>query len=297
MSGSLRRFARKLPELLVIWVPMLLSAGHVVVFTLWTTWVSFTPSTLMPTDGWVGLRNYSAVLATRNWKVAFDNLLLFGFSFMLLTTLVGLALAILLDQRLRGENVLRAIFLYPLAVSFVVTGTVWSWLLNPGMGVQKLVNSLGWTAFRFDWLVNRDMAIWTVVIAAIWQASGFAMALFLAGLRSVDADLLKAAQIDGAGPVRTYARLILPSLWPITVSVLVILLQFAIKTFDLVRALTEGGPGIATQLPALVVYDFMFQRGNLGRGSAAAVLMLLTLLAVLLPYAGWTYLQRRRARA
>ena len=297
MSGSLRRFARKLPELLVIWVPMLLSAGHVVVFTLWTTWVSFTPSTLMPTDGWVGLRNYSAVLATRNWKVAFDNLLLFGFSFMLLTTLVGLALAILLDQRLRGENVLRAIFLYPLAVSFVVTGTVWSWLLNPGMGVQKLVNSLGWTAFRFDWLVNRDMAIWTVVIAAIWQASGFAMALFLAGLRSVDADLLKAAQIDGAGPVRTYARVILPSLWPITVSELVILLQVAIKTFDLVRALTEGGPGIATQLPALVVYDFMFQRGNLGRGSAAAVLMLLTLLAVLLPYAGWTYLQRRRARA
>lgn len=297
MSASLRAFTRRLPEFLVIWVPMLLSAGHVVVFTLWTTWVSFTPSTLMPTDGWVGLRNYTAVLGTRNWKIAFDNLLLFGFSFMLLTTLVGLALAILLDQRLRGENVLRAIFLYPLAVSFVVTGTVWSWLLNPGMGVQKLFNSLGWTDFRFDWLVNRDMAIWTVVIAAIWQASGFAMALFLAGLRSVDADLLKAAQIDGAGPLRTYTRVILPSLWPITVSVLVILLQFAIKTFDLVRALTEGGPGIATQLPALVVYDFMFQRGNLGRGSAAAVLMLLTLLAVLLPYAGWTYLQRRRAGA
>lgn len=296
MSVSLRAFTRRLPEFLVIWVPMLLSAGHVVVFTLWTTWVSFTPSTLMPTDGWVGLRNYTSVLATRNWKIAFDNLLLFGFSFMLLTTLVGLALAILIDQRLRGENVLRAIFLYPLAVSFVVTGTVWSWLLNPGMGVQKLVNSLGWTDFRFDWLVNRDMAIWTVVIAAIWQASGFAMALFLAGLRSVDADLLKAAQIDGAGPVRTYVRVILPSLWPISVTVLVILLQFAIKTFDLVRALTEGGPGLATQLPALVVYDFMFQRGNLGRGSAAAVLMLLTLLAVLLPYAGWTYLQRRRAR-
>ena len=296
MSASLRTFTRRLPEFLVIWVPMLLSAGHVVVFTLWTTWVSFTPSTLMPTNGWVGLHNYTSVLATRNWKIAFDNLLLFGFSFMLLTTLVGLALAILIDQRLRGENVLRAIFLYPLAVSFVVTGTVWSWLLNPGMGVQKLVNGLGWTDFRFDWLVNRDMAIWTVVIAAIWQASGFAMALFLAGLRSVDADLLKAAQIDGAGPLRTYTRVILPSLWPISVTVLVILLQFAIKTFDLVRALTEGGPGLATQLPALVVYDFMFQRGNLGRGSAAAVLMLLTLLAVLLPYAGWSYLQRRRAR-
>ncbi len=286
---------RRVPEFVVIWVPLLLSAGHVVVFTAWTSWISFTPSTLMPAGGWVGLRNYTAVLATRNWNIAFDNLLLFGFSFVILTSLVGLILAVMIDQRIRGENVLRTIFLYPLAVSFVVTGTVWSWLLNPGMGVQKLVNNLGWTDFRFDWLVNRDMAIWTVVLAAIWQASGFAMALFLAGLRSVEADLVKAAQIDGAGPIRIYARVILPTLWPITISVLVILLQFAIKTFDLVRALTEGGPGIATQLPALVVYDFMFQRGNLGRGSAAAVLMLLTLLAVLLPYAAWKYFAARRA--
>ncbi len=204
-------------------------------------------------------------------------------------------LAILLDQRIRGENVLRSIFLYPLAVSFVVTGTVWSWLLNPGLGIQKLVHDLGWTSFRFDWLIDRDMAIWTIVIAAIWQSSGFAMALFLAGLRSVDADLIKAAQIDGAGPVRMYRRVILPTLWPITITVVVIQLQFAITTFDLVRALTGGGPGIATQLPALVVYDFMFQRGLLGRGAAAAVLMLLILLAVLLPYAAWRYLQRRRA--
>ena len=286
---------RRLPELLVIWVPLLLSAGHVVVFTAWTTWISFTPSTLMPAGGWVGFRNYSAVLASRNWKIAFDNLLLFGFGFVVLTALVGLVLAILIDQRIRGENVLRSIFLYPMAVSFVVTGTVWSWLLNPGMGIQKLVNDLGWSGFRFDWLVDRDMAIWTIVIAGIWQSSGFAMALFLAGLRSVDADLIKAARIDGAGPWSLYTRVILPSLWPIVIAVMVILLQFAIKTFDLVRALTGGGPGIATQLPALVVYDFMFQRGQLGRGSAAAVLMLLTLLGVLLPYAGWKYWRNRRA--
>ncbi len=286
---------RRLPEVLVIWVPLLLSAGHVVVFTAWTTWMSFTPSTLMPASGWVGLRNYTSVLATRNWKIAFDNLLLFGAGFVVLTTLVGLILAILLDQRIRGENVLRSIFLYPMAVSFVVTGTVWSWLLNPGIGIQKLMNDLGWTTFRFDWLIDRDMAIWTIVLAAIWQASGFAMALLLAGLRSVEGDLIKAAQIDGAGPARIYLRVILPALWPIVISVLVILLQFAIKTFDLVRALTGGGPGLATQLPALVVYDFMFQRGQIGRGSAAAVLMLLTLLGVLLPYAAWKYVQRRRA--
>jgi glucose/mannose transport system permease protein len=286
---------RRLPEYLTIWVPLLLCAGHLVSFALWTIWISFTPSTLIPVSGWVGLRNYTAVMATRNWNIALDNLLLFGSAFVLLSLLTGLVLAILLDQRIRGENVLRSIFLYPLAVSFVVTGTVWSWLLNPGLGIQKLVNDLSWTSFRFDWLVDRDMAIWTIVIAAIWQSSGFAMALFLAGLRSVDADLVKAAQIDGAGPIRMYRRVILPTLWPITVTVIVIQLQFAITTFDLVRALTNGGPGIATQLPALVVYDMMFQRGLLGRGAAAAVLMLLILLAVLLPYAAWRHVQRRQA--
>ena len=286
---------RRLPKFLTIWLPLLLSAGHLISFALWTIWVSFTPSTLVPVSGWVGLRNYTALMATRNWQIAFDNLLVFGCGFVLLSVLTGLVLAILLDQRIRGENVLRSIFLYPLAVSFVVTGTVWSWLLNPGIGIQKRVNGLGWTSFRFDWLIDGDMAIWTIVIAAVWQSSGFAMALFLAGLRAVDADLVKAAQIDGAGPLRMYRRVILPTLWPITVTVIVIQLQFAITTFDLVRALTCGGRVIATQLPALVVYDFMFQRGLLARGAAAAVLMLLILLAVLLPYAAWRYFQRRQS--
>lgn len=285
----------RLPEYLMIWVPLLLSAAHLISFSIWTIWISFTPSTLVPVSGWVGLRNYTSVIASRNWQIAFDNLLLFGIAFVLLSLMTGLLLAILLDQRIRGENVLRTIFLYPLAVSFVVTGTVWSWLLNPGIGIEKLVHDLGWTSFHFDWLVNRDMAIWTIVIAAIWQSSGFAMALFLAGLRSVDADIIKAAQIDGAGPMRTYLRVILPTLWPITITVIVVQLQFAISAFDLVRALTNGGPGIATQLPALVVYDLMFQRSQLGRGAAAAVLMLLILLAVLLPYAAWRYVQRRQA--
>ena len=291
IAGALRR----LPEYLIIWVPLLLSAAHLVSFALWTIWVSFTPSTLIPVSGWVGLRNYTSVLATRNWNIAFDNLLLFGGAFVVLSLFTGLVLAILIDQRIRGENVLRSIFLYPLAVSFVVTGTVWSWLLNPGLGIHgsSSTTSAG-CRFQFDWLVDRDMAIWTIVIAAVWESSGFAMAVFLAGLRSVDAELVKAAQIDGAGPIRMYRRVILPTLWPISVTVVVIELQFAISTFDLVRALTGGGPGLATQLPALVVYDLMFQRGQLGRGAAAAVLMLLILLAVLLPYAAWRYVQRRR---
>ena len=161
--------ARRLPELLAIWIPLLLSAGHIVSFALWTIWISFTASTLIPVSDLVGFRNYSAIMATRNWQIALNNLWVFGSGFVLLSLLTGLLLAILLDQRIRGENVLRSIFLYPLAVSFVVTGTVWSWLLNPGMGIQKLVNGLGWTSFRFDWLIDRDMAIWTIVVAAVWQ--------------------------------------------------------------------------------------------------------------------------------
>jgi len=294
-QSALAAGLRRVPELLVIWGPLLLAAAHIVVFTAWTVWISFTASTLMPANEFVGLRNYSSVLATRNWKIAFDNLFVFGGGFVAFTMLTGLLLAILIDQRIRGENVLRSIFLYPMAVSFVVTGVVWSWLLNPGMGIQKLVNDFGWAGFRFDWIVDREMAIWTIVLAGVWQAAGFAMALLLAGLRSVEPDLIKAAQIDGAGPVRMYTRVILPTLWPIMVAVLVILLQMAITTFDLVRALTGGGPGIATQLPALVVYDFMFQRGQIGRGAAAAVLMFLILLGVLVPHALFKYARKRRA--
>jgi glucose/mannose transport system permease protein len=286
---------KRVAEYLVIWVPLLAAAAQVVGFALWTIWVSFTPSTLVPVYGWVGLRNYTSVLATRNWKIAFDNLLLFGAGFVILSMLVGILLAIMIDQRIRLENALRSIFLYPMAVSFVVTGTVWSWLLNPSFGLQKLAHDLGWTSFRFEWLVDGNLAIWTIVMAGVWQSSGFAMALFLAGLRSVDADLIKAAQIDGAGPIRLYGRIILPSLWPIAVTVLVVQLQIAITTFDLVRALTGGGPGLATQVPSLVVYDFMFQRGQLGRGAAAAVMMLLILLAVLLPHAVWKLIRSRGA--
>jgi glucose/mannose transport system permease protein len=283
---------------LAIWVPLLIAAGHVVLFTVWTTWISFTASSLMPDYAWTGLRNYWSVTRTANFRIAYVNLAIFGLGFVVLTTAIGLLLAILLDQRVRGENVLRAIFLYPLAVSFVVTGTVWSWLLNPGLGIQKLVHDVGWMGFRFDWLVQPDKAIYTLIIAGAWQGAGFAMALFLAGLRSVDADLIKAAQIDGAGPWRMYRRVVLPTIWPIFITVLVILLQFAIKTFDLVRALTGGGPGISTMLPALVVYDFMFQRSELGRGSAVAVLMLLSLVVVLAPYGLFVRWQRlRRARA
>jgi glucose/mannose transport system permease protein len=295
-TGWRTHFGTALP-LIVIWVPLLINAAHVVGFTLWTTWLSFTPSDLLPDYSFVGLRSYWAVTRAPSTQIAYFNLMIYSAGFVVLATVLGFVLAVLLDQRVRGENLLRTIYLYPLAVSFVVTGTVWSWLLNPGLGIQKFVRNLGWENFRFDWIIDRDMALYTIVIAAAWHGAGFAMALFLAGLRSIDPDLHKAAQIDGAGPARFYLRVVLPSIGAIVIAVLVILLQFAIKTFDLVRALTGGGPGIATTLPALVVYDFMFQRGQLGRGSAAAVLLLLALLAVLLPYHAYTRWRARKEEA
>ena len=259
------------------------AVAYVVGFTLWTLWISFTGSTLLPDYTLVGFRNYQRLFNTRVFQIANVNLVIYGVCFVVSATAVGLLLAILVDQKVRAETLLRTIFLYPIALSFVVTGTVWTWILNPSIGIQHFVRSLGWEGFRFDWIVDRDMAIYTVVIAAVWQASGFAMALLLAGLRSLDGDLFKAAQIDGAGPTRMYLRIMLPAIWPIVVSVLVILLQFAVKTYDLVRALTAGGPGLSTMLPTNVVYDFMFQRSLMGVGSAAAILLLLSVLAVIVP--------------
>jgi glucose/mannose transport system permease protein len=266
---------------------------YVVGFTLWTMWISLTDSTLLPDYAYVGFKHYQRLLQSRVWQVAYVNLAIYGAGFIAVTIVAGMLLAILIDQKIKAENVFRTIYLYPMALSFVITGTVWAWLLNPSIGVEHLVRYLGWARFRFDWLVDRDMAIYTVIVAAAWQASGFAMALFLAGLRSLDGDLYKAAQIDGASPSRMYIRVLIPAIWPIVVSVLIILLQIALKTYDLVRALTAGGPGIATTLPTNVVYDYMFQRGQMGAGSAAAVMLLMSLLIVILPYAA---LQKIRSR-
>jgi glucose/mannose transport system permease protein len=228
------------------------------------------------------------------WIVASQNLAVFGLLYVIICLFLGLLLAILLDQRIRQEGTLRAIFLYPMALSFIVTGTAWKWMLNPGLGIEKLVHMWGWTDFKFDWIVNEDMAIYTVVIAGVWQASGFVMAMFLAGLRGVDQDVIKAASIDGATLPRIYWRIIIPQLRPIFLSSLVILAHLAIKSYDLVVALTGGGPGYATDLPSTFMYAHTFTRNQLGIGAASAVMMLLTVAAIMVPY---LYSEVRASRA
>jgi glucose/mannose transport system permease protein len=288
-----RRLAEATP--FIILVPSIVATLiYVFVFTGWTIYVSLSKSAMFPVATLQGTKAYSDLWANARWNIAYHNLFFYSLLYVLGAMAVGLTLAILIDQRVRAESTWRTIFLYPLAVSFVVTGTVWGWLYAPDTGIQMLVRSLGWSNFTFSLTTSKDTAIYAIVITGIWQSSGFAMALFLAGLRAVDPDIIRAAQIDGAGAFRTYTRVILPTIAPIFIAVLVVLLQFAIKTFDLVVALTAGGPGLATTFPALYVYDMMFQRGQIAQGAAAAMMILAALAVVLVPYAIWLVWRRRR---
>lgn len=293
-APSWRGVLRKWAPILIITPSLLVSFIYVFVFTLWTFYISLSDSSLLPSYGFVGFQAYADLWANQRWKIAYENLFFFSAIYVVVSLAVGLALAIAIDQRVRGEALWRTIFLYPLAVSFVVTGTVWSWLYSPNAGIEFFVRSLGWSDFTFRLTTNRDLAIYAIIATGVWQSTGFAMALFLAGLRSVDPDIVKAAQIDGASRFRTYRKVILPSIAPIFIAVAVVLLQFAIKTFDLVVALTGGGPGIATTFPANYVYDLMFQRGQINIGAAGAIMMLAALAVVLVPYALWTVWRHRR---
>ncbi len=253
-------------------------------FIVWTGLLSLTKSRMMPQWEFVGLDQYVRLFNNPRWHVAVDNLLIFLILFILIALVLGLLLAIFLDQKIRNEGVIRTIYLYPMAISFIVTGTAWKWILNPGLGIEKLVNDLGFVGFEFRWLVESDMAIYTIVIAAVWQSSGFVMALFLAGLRGVDDNLTKAAKIDGASTIRLYWHIILPLMRPVFFSAIVILTHIAIKSFDLVQALTGGGPGYSSDLPANFMYTYSFNRAQIGVGAASAMIMLFGVLAVLIPY-------------
>jgi glucose/mannose transport system permease protein len=253
-------------------------------FIGWTAWVSLTKSKLLPKYDIAGLFQYDRLFASPRWDTAIDNLFIFGFLFIVISMILGLLLAIMLDQKIRTEGVLRTIFLYPMALSLIVTGTAWKWILNPGLGLEATVKGWGFESFTFDWLVNPDMAIYTVVIAGVWQASGFVMALFLAGLRSVDQEIIKAAQVDGIPTWRIYSAIIIPSMAPIFLSAFIVLAHLAIKSFDLVIALTGGGPGYATDLPATFMYTLAFSRGNIGQAASSAMVMMAVVFAIVVPY-------------
>ena len=265
-------------------------------FVLWTFYISLTKSKMLPRYEFWGIDQYFRLWSNPRWFNAVENLLIFTVLFVAICLLIGIILSILLDQKIRAEGFLRTVYLYPMALSFIVTGTAWKWMLNPTMGIEKLFTDWGFTDFTFDWLVNREMSIYTIVIAAVWQSSGFVMALFLAGLRSIDDEIVKAAKIDGASLYSIYFTIILPMMRPVFMSSIVILLHISIKSYDLVIALTAGGPGISSDMPAVFMTQMAFHRSEIGLASASAVMMFLTVLAVVVPYL-YSELRRQDANA
>jgi glucose/mannose transport system permease protein len=299
-SSPSQRRASSLSAVADRWIPKLVLSPSILIslvfvygFILITGYLSLSTSRLMPNYSFAGFSRYEELFANDVFWTSAKNLAWFGIPFIVICTVLGLFLAILLDQKIRNEGALRAIFLYPMALSFIVTGTAWQWILNPGMGLEKVFHDWGWVSFSFDWLGDPDKSIFCVVIAAVWQSTGFCMSLFLAGLRGVDGEIFKAAQVDGASLPRIYRKIVIPSMRPVFFSVLLILCHITIKTFDLVIALNAGGPGTSSYLPAIFMYTFSFNRGQLGLGAASSMMMLLTVVAVLVPL---MYMESRSTR-
>jgi glucose/mannose transport system permease protein len=283
-KGKPNRLTRNLSSKIAA-LPMILTA--LVVFvgcTIWTIVYSFTDSRLLPRENFVGIEQYERLWGSSRWITSISNLMWYGVCSLVLTLVIGFTLAALLDRKIRFENTFRSIFLFPFALSFIVTGLVWQWILNPDYGVQGVVRSWGWESFNFDPLYNPDIVIFGILIAGIWQGSGLIMCIMLAGLRGIDEDIWKATRVDGIGTLKTYLVVIIPMMRPVFVTCLVLIAAGIIKLYDLVVAQTSGGPGLSSQVPAMYVYDYMFKAQNLGQGFAASTMMLLSVVIILIPY-------------
>jgi glucose/mannose transport system permease protein len=275
-------------------LPMALVVFGVYIATvLWSIRISFSSSKIFPRNDFVGFAQYERLFGTERWIVSLHNIAIMGVLFVLACMVIGFLLAVFLDQRIRGEDVLRTVFLYPYAMSFVATGLIWQWMLNPELGIQSVVRQLGFAAFQFDWIVSQEMVIYTLVIAAAWQQAGLVTAIVLAGLRGIDESLWNAARIEGVPRWRFYLSIVLPQLGPAFGTAFILLAITVVKVFDVVVAMTQGGPGNASEVPAKFIMDNLFTRANVGLASAASTVMLLTVLALLLP---WWYSRSLAAR-
>lgn len=275
-------------------IPMAATAvGVFVIATLWTIYHSFTSSRLLPKSEFVGLAQYERLWTTDRWFISLENLAIYGACSLVLSFIIGFTLAALLDQKIRFENTFRTIFLYPFALSFIVTGLVWQWILTPEFGVQHIVRSMGFENFTFDPLFDADIVIYGILIAGLWQGTGLIMVLMLAGLRGIDQEIWKAARVDGIPMWKTYLLIIIPMMRPVFITTLVIISSGIIRVYDLVVAQTSGGPGLASEVPAKYVFDYMFGGQNLGQGFAASTMMLVSVLIVLIPFAYLEFGNRR----
>jgi len=260
--------------------------------TIWTMAFSLTDARFFPVWHFVGYNQYTFLMTNERWIKSLQNMTLYAVCFVSISFVLGFLIAVMMDQKIRAEGVFRTIYLYPFALSFIVTGHVWAWIMNPAYGLEHSIRQMGWTSFNFDWLTNINYSIYAVVIAGLWQGTGLVMALMLAGLRGVDDEVWKAAKIDGISKWRTYLQIILPMMRPVLITTLVIVASGAVRVFDLVLSLTQGGPGISSQVPAMYVLEKVFN-GNLAGGLAASTIMLGMTSIVLVP---WVYVEFIRGK-
>jgi glucose/mannose transport system permease protein len=292
------RRRRKNLAVYVALLPAFLIVIFAYIFTmLWNIQISFTDSKLLPVNVFVGMKQYQRLFATPRWNLSIENMIIFGIGMIIICLILGFLLAVALDQKVRFENTFRTIFLYPFAMSFIVTGLAWQWILNPTLGLQQAVHNWGWPGFRFDWIVQNDKAIYVVIFAGVWQASGLVMVILLAGLRGVDEELWKAARVDGIPTWRVYWNIVLPIIRPTIVTACVLLSIAVVKVYELVLSLTGGGPGISSEVPAKFIMDYLFGRGNIGLATAASTIMFLAVLVILTPWLYFEYFRPERARA
>jgi glucose/mannose transport system permease protein len=272
---------------LVVWIALLPMAATVLLAylgtMLWSARMSVSGSRTFPSYDFVGAAQYLRLFDNERWLLSLQNVALYGVLFIAACLVIGFLLAVFIDQKVMAEGVLRTVFLYPYAMSFVATGLIWQWMLNPELGIQQVLRQMGFANARFDWIVDQDMVIYTLVIATVWQASGLVMALLLSGLRGIDEELWKAARIDGIPRWRVYASIVLPMMGPSLSTAFVLLFVMVVKVFDAVVAMTQGGPGTASEVPAKFIMDYLFGRANVGLASAASIVLLATVLAIVAP--------------
>jgi glucose/mannose transport system permease protein len=293
----------KFGSLMMILIALFVFVGG----TIWTVAFSFTSIKILPlftpADWWDkfnGLANYTRLFNTSRWmdcpalsKIgtdawafkcagSFPNVITYAICFITIVMMLGFLIAVLMDQKIRAEGMFRTIYLYPFALSFIVTGHVWAWIFSPEYGLQKAVRSMGWESFSFGWIADQKMVMYAIVIAGVWQGTGFVMALMLAGLRGIDEEIWKAARIDGIPTWRTYLQIVLPMMKPVLVTTFVFVASGAIRIYDLVLATTDGGPGVSSDVPSRYIYQHF--SANLGQSLAASTIMLLSMALILIPW-------------
>lgn len=276
-------------------LPMIMTA--LVIFigcSLWTVVHSFTKSKLLPSTQFVGFDQYERLWGTRRWLASVENIAIYGMVALIFSLVLGFVIAALMDQKVRAEGAFRTIILFPYSLSFIVTGLVWQWILNPDFGIQGIVRGWGWESFTFDPLHNPDTVLAAMLMAGLWQGTGLVAVILLAALRGVDEDIWKASRVDGVPAWKTYIFVVIPILRPAFMTATVLIATGIVKLYDLVVALTNGGPGIASEMPAKYVYDAMFNKQNLGQGFAASTMMLVSVLLILIPWAIFEFGGKKR---